>query len=167
MYCTHELGHVVGAFVTGGQVESVALSPLTISQTILSSNPSPLIVVWLGPIVGSFLPLVVCLFVPSRFTALKKLAYFFAGFCLVANGAYIGFGSIELVGDCVEMHRAGTPSWLMILYGAVSFVAGLLTWHLLGSPDNYFARKNQINGRTSVFCLLVACLSFIVLQFFD
>ena len=167
MYCTHELGHVAGALVTGGQVESVVLSPFTISQTILSRNPSPLIVVWFGPIVGSLLPLVVCFLVPSRFSGVKKHGWFFAGFCLVANGAYIGIGSIELVGDCVEMHRAGTPFWLMVFYGTISFVAGLLTWHLLGSPGSYFTRKNQINGRIAVSCLFVACLSVIVLHFTD
>jgi hypothetical protein len=53
----HELGHVAGAWITGGGVAKVVLSPLTISRTDLADNPYPLIVVWAGPIIGSLLPL--------------------------------------------------------------------------------------------------------------
>src|SRR5208337_624939 len=52
MMAVHELGHVVAAVATGGKVEKVVLHPLMISRTDVSPNPSPLIVVWAGPIVG-------------------------------------------------------------------------------------------------------------------
>ena len=48
MMAVHELGHVVGALVTGGVVERVVLHPLTISRTDVSPNPEPSIVVWLA-----------------------------------------------------------------------------------------------------------------------
>ena len=46
MQAVHELGHVFGAWLTGGRVQQVVLHPLTISRTDLAENPSPLVVVW-------------------------------------------------------------------------------------------------------------------------
>jgi len=46
MQAVHELGHVIGAYATGGKVARVVLYPLTISRTELSENPHPLLVVW-------------------------------------------------------------------------------------------------------------------------
>jgi hypothetical protein len=57
MQAIHELGHVVGAWLTGGQVRRVVLHPLTISRTDLAHNPAPLAVVWAGPAFGVVLPL--------------------------------------------------------------------------------------------------------------
>jgi len=59
MQAMHELGHVAGALITGGTVAHVELNPLTISRTDLAENPNPLVVAWLGPVVGVVLPLVV------------------------------------------------------------------------------------------------------------
>ena len=47
MMAVHELGHVVGALVTGGSIERMVLYPLAISRTDVSPNPHPAIVVWL------------------------------------------------------------------------------------------------------------------------
>lgn len=57
MQAVHEFGHVVGAWLTGGQVDRVVLHPLTISRTDLARNPHPLLVVWAGPVFGCLLPL--------------------------------------------------------------------------------------------------------------
>ena len=45
MMATHELGHVLGAYISGGRVSQVVLHPLTISRTDLAHNPHPLLVV--------------------------------------------------------------------------------------------------------------------------
>ena len=87
MMAVHELGHVIGAFVTGGSIRRVVLYPLTISRTDVSPNHHPVVVVWLGPIVGCFLPLAAAEVVPLHRAALRNIARFFAGFCLIANGA--------------------------------------------------------------------------------
>src|SRR2546426_8584056 len=57
MQAVHEMGHVLVARVTGGEVVKVALHPLIVSRTDLGENPHPLAVVWGGPLVGSILPL--------------------------------------------------------------------------------------------------------------
>src|SRR5688572_18674231 len=99
MQAVHELGHVVGAVLSGGRVAQVILHPTTISQTRLSENPHPQFVAWMGPIVGVLLPSAALL--AARIAGLRTwyLFQFFAGFCLVANGAYLAFGSIGGIGD--------------------------------------------------------------------
>ena len=57
MQAAHELGHVLGAFLTRGKIATVVLHPLTISHTEMIDNPHPLIVAWAGPLVGVMLPL--------------------------------------------------------------------------------------------------------------
>ncbi|MFZ5833635.1 MAG: hypothetical protein ACOY3P_26400, partial [Planctomycetota bacterium] len=107
MQVVHELGHVLGAWATGGAVERVVLHPLTISRTDLAYNPHPLAVVWMGPLVGVVLPLIAWATAAGARMPLVFLLRFFAGFCLVANGAYIGGGSFDRIGDCGEMLRHG------------------------------------------------------------
>ena len=41
------------------------------------------------------------------------LLRFFAGFCLVANGGYIGGGSFDRLGGAGQMLRHGSPPWLL------------------------------------------------------
>jgi hypothetical protein len=48
MQALHELGHVLGAWVTGGVVSRVVLDPRTFSRTDLAANPHPLAAVCLG-----------------------------------------------------------------------------------------------------------------------
>ncbi|MEX2026825.1 MAG: hypothetical protein WEH44_05980, partial [Pirellulaceae bacterium] len=57
------------------------------------------------------------------------LLRFFAGFCLIANGAYIGAGSLGRIGDCGEMLRHGSPIWLLWLFGLLTVPAGLALWN--------------------------------------
>jgi hypothetical protein len=133
MQAVHELGHVVGALLTGTRVENVVLHPLTISRTDLGEGPHPLLVTWAGPLLGVALPLVAWLLavlirLPGNF-----LLRFFAGFCLIANGAYIGGGSFERIGDCGELLRHGAPVWQLWVFGALGVTSGLAAWHGLGA----------------------------------
>ena len=128
----HELGHVLGAVISGGQVERVVLHPLTISRTDLRENPHPLWVVWCGPILGCLFPLVLWQIARWRNESLSFLLRFVAGFCLLANGLYISIGSFDHVGDCVEMFRHGSPPWMLWLFGAVTVPTGLWLWHRQG-----------------------------------
>jgi len=132
MMAVHELGHVLAAWLTGGEVTKVVLHPLAISRTEVSPNPKPLAVVWAGPLVGSLVPLFAWAIVRTLFLPGEYLWRFFAGFCLIANGVYIGAGSFEAIGDAGDMQRDGSPVWLLWVFGAISIPAGLLLWHGLG-----------------------------------
>jgi hypothetical protein len=147
MMAVHELGHVGGAILTGGSVRQVVLHPLTISRTDVSPNPSPGTVVWMGPIVGSVLPVVMLAGLRSRSQDLQFSARFFAGFCLIANGAYISIGWIDQVGDCGEMLRTGAPIWAMLAFGAVTIPPGLYLWHRLGSLRYFLQTPSLVTRR--------------------
>lgn len=137
MMAVHETGHVLAAWATGGHIHRIDLSPIAFSQTHLATNPEPLLVVWAGPVFGVAAPLLVLATthlspVRTRLACCRPLLTFFAGFCLLANGAYLGLGWIDRVGDAGDMMRLGTPLALMIGFGVLCGVAGLILWHRLG-----------------------------------
>jgi len=133
MQAVHELGHVCGAWLTGGTVQQVVLHPLAISRTDLADNPAPLLVVWAGPIVGMLLPLLVWMATAAVKMPGSFVLRFFAGFCLIANGLYIGLGSFGRIGDCGEMLRHGSALWQLWLFGLVTVPAGIWLWHGQGA----------------------------------
>src|SRR5205823_8975788 len=105
MQATHEAGHVLGVLLTGGEIATIVLHPLTISHTEVIDNPHPLVVVWAGPLVGVMLPLILWGLLAVAGTSGAFVARFFAGFCLIANGTYLGVGSFLGTGDSGEMLR--------------------------------------------------------------
>jgi Peptidase M50B-like len=136
MQAIHECGHVIAAWITGGTVKRVVLHPFAISRTDVSPNPHPLIVAWSGPLVGVAVPLV--LLGASKFirTRYAKFFRFFAGFCLIANGAYIGAGSFYGIGDAGDLLRHGAPHGTLVAFGFASVTAGLWIWHRMEArPD--------------------------------
>src|SRR3954467_14641767 len=114
MQAVHESGHVLMAWAAGETVHRVVLHPLTISRTDASHDRHPLLVIWGGPILGVLLPIVslgAMGLIRSRYCYLLR---FFAGFCLIANGAYLGVGSFEGMGDAGDLLRYGVPRWVPI-----------------------------------------------------
>jgi Peptidase M50B-like len=146
MQAVHELGHVVGAWVTGGRVARVVLHPLTISRTDLADNPQPLLVVWAGPVLGAVLPLALWGVSAGLGLAGTFVWRFFAGFCLLANGAYIAGGSFDGIGDCGEMLRHGSPIWLLWLFGAVCVPIGFGLWHGQGRHFGLGPARGQVSA---------------------
>jgi hypothetical protein len=164
MQAVHESGHVLGAWLTGGHLDRVVLHPLTISRTDLVENPSPLVVVWAGPMIGVVAPLLIWLVAQKARLPEAFLVRFFAGFCLVANGLYIGVGSFGRIGDCGEMLRRGSAIWQLWLFGIVTVPVGLWLWHEQGS---YFG-LGHAGGRVSrraAFTSLTVCVALVILGF--
>ncbi|MDG2389928.1 MAG: hypothetical protein P8M30_11465 [Planctomycetaceae bacterium] len=60
------------------------------------------------------------------------LIKFFAGYCLIANGAYIGAGSFEKIEDCREMLIHETPIWVLWLFGISACSLAFYFWNGLG-----------------------------------
>ncbi|HUQ69677.1 MAG TPA: hypothetical protein VM165_09145, partial [Planctomycetaceae bacterium] len=131
MQAVHEWGHVVGAWAAGGTVQRVVLHPLTISRTDVVDDARPLVTIWCGPILGAMLPLLVCLAGRCRWP-LDQALRFFAGFCLIANGSYLAYGSFDGIGDAGELLEHGSPIWTLWLFGAITIPAGFGIWHRLG-----------------------------------
>ena len=145
MQAVHELGHVCGAWLTGGSVKQVVLHPLTISRTDLLKNPAPLAVVWAGPLVGALLPLPFWLVSAAAKMPGSFVLRFFAGTCLVANGLYIGVGSFARIGDCGEMLSHGSELWHLWMFGLLTVPAGV--WHFY---ENLWLVKGQVTILRSV-----------------
>ena len=164
MQAVHELGHVLGAWITGGRVGRVVLHPLTISRTDVVENPHPLFVVWAGPLGGVLLPLLVWVCVAQLRPNVAFLPRFFAGFCLLANGLYIGIGSFNRVGDCGEMLRHGSPVWLLWGFGLLTAPIGLWLWHDQGRHFGWGTPAVEVSKAATVTSV-VACLVLLALGF--
>jgi hypothetical protein len=155
MQAVHELGHCVGAWLTGGRVLAVILHPLTVSSTILSRNPHPLIVVWAGPLIGAILPVIVFLLAAKLQTPALYLFQFFAGFCMVANGLYIGLGSFIRFLDAGDMMNYGSPQWTLVIFGIVATSIGLYLWNGLGPYFGLGKAKGAVSRKATACSVLL------------
>ncbi len=144
MMIVHEAGHAGVALLTGGRVQRVVLPVVGFSRTDVFPNPRPLAVVWGGPVVGELLPVLAWLLAEALGLSWAYLLRFFGGFCLVANGAYIGAASFERVGDAYPMLLFGSEVWQLWVFGVVSFVAGLWVWHGLGQQFGLGPRGRRV-----------------------
>jgi hypothetical protein len=132
MMTLHEAGHVLNALTSGGRVSRVMIPLLGFSRTDMSVNPHPLWVAWGGPVWGCLLALAELLLagILRRFVTAARL---FAGFCLIANGAYIGLGGLMTAGDGHDLLRQGAPGWSLVLFGVLAVSGGLYLWHRAGT----------------------------------
>jgi hypothetical protein len=126
----HESGHVAVTLLLGGTVEHVILHPLTISQTVRSGSRSPLCDCWAGPLLGAALPAAAWLAARRWCPGSAAELRLFAGFCLLANGVYLGLGWIDRIGDAGEILDDGGSLWSLILFGLVAIACGL--WFIDG-----------------------------------
>jgi hypothetical protein len=163
MQAVHELGHVIAAWATGAQVTRVVLSPATISRTDITNNSHPLAVAWGGPALGVAVPL--ALWLSAKLIRLPGafVLRFFAGFCLLANGLYIGLGSFARVGDCNEMLRHRSPLWHLWLFGAVCAPVGLALWNGQGTWFGLGKANGQVSHLVA-YGILSVCIALLVLE---
>ncbi len=151
MTAVHELGHVLSAWLSGGVVTRVVLHPLEFSRTDVSPNPHPLRVAWGGPMWGTLVPLAV--YVAVRFAArpYAYLAAFLAGFCLIANGAYLAVDSFFPAGDDagVILHHGGAQ-WQLVGFGVPCVAAGLYLFDGLGSKFGLGSAAGKVDRRAAV-----------------
>lgn len=161
MQAVHEGGHALGAALTGGKVSRVVLDPFTISRTDLSLNPQPLVTVWAGPIFGVIAPFFVWMVIAFVKSPIAFLFRFFAGFCLIANGLYIGVGSFEGIGDCGEMLRNGAKYWHLWLFGIATVPLGLILWHQQGSAFGLGRSPSPINKKATLTSLFASVALYV------
>ncbi len=159
MMVVHEFGHVLFGWLGGGSVARVVLSPLEFSRTEMQKNPRPLFEAWGGALVGSILPLMIA-GVWRRFRWPAWYVFqFFAGLCLITNGIYLAVVSfIPNAADPGDLMRNGSPQWILVGFGIISFPLGLFLWNRLGMHFGLGDARGKVNGRVAmaVFALLVA-----------
>ncbi len=165
MQVVHELGHVTFALASGGQIEKVVLHPLTFSRTDVSINPHPLVEVWGGAVVGTVLPLAVFIAVRLVNTVYLPLFRFFAAFCCIANGAYIGFGPNNQVLDTGIMLSLGCSRWHLLLFGIPILVFGVWLLNDTGKTFGYGVPDGKTNPKhlwaSSILFLSIVALELI------
>jgi len=155
MQAVHEFGHVLGTLMSGGQVTKVVLHPCTISRTDVHPNLHPLFVAWAGPILGVLLPLLSFFLARALRWPGVFLFRFFAGFCLIANGVYIGFGSIQGFADAGDMLRQGSSRWQLILFGILTAPAGLYLWNGLVPKCGFGEARGTVSHSATLASLFL------------
>jgi hypothetical protein len=166
MMAVHETGHVLGALFTGGTVTKVVLHPLTISRTDVAPNPQPLLVVWAGPLFGVIVPLLSWVASQMGRVPFWYLLRFFAGFCLIANGAYLGVGSFDGVGDAGDLLRHGAPVWQLCVFGLMCVPTGLWLWHGLGAHFGLGDAEGKVSIPTAYVMLALLMVTVTVMTLF-
>jgi hypothetical protein len=160
MQGVHETGHLLAAWATGGHVQKVVLHPLALSRTDVGPNPHPLAVVGAGAIWGSALPVLGWALVRRWRGPGLFLWRFFAGFCLVANGAYLVAGSFVGETDSSRLIQLGTSQAVVIVVGGVAAACGLMLWHRQGEHFGFGVSKGRVqSGAVVASVLLLAALA--------
>jgi hypothetical protein len=157
MQAVHEAGHVLHAWLSGGQVTRVVLHPLEISLTDVSPNPHPQFVAWGGPVWGSIFPLLFYGIVRRLNWPRAWLARFFAGFCLVANGGYLLGGSVYPAGDADVLLKEGAPRVALAAFGIVTMIGGLRIWNGLGAQFG-LGKQAVFTDRRAAIGMVVAAV---------
>lgn len=74
----------------------------------------------------------------------------------IANGAYIGIGSFDGVGDAGDMLRLGSPIGLLWAFGIATAPLGLFLWHGLGRHFGLGQSRGQVDHRAAWGCFAFA-----------
>jgi len=128
MQAVHEFGHALAAWGSGATVERVVLLP--ISRTDTRNVEYPLFVYGAGAMFGVVFPILLWLIACWYRWRAAYLCRFFAGFCLVANGTYIGCDfSITGPTDAGLLIEYGANRLALILFGVLCASGGLFLWH--------------------------------------
>jgi hypothetical protein len=142
MLAFHELGHIIHAWLMGGEGIRITFPLVGFSRTDLARNPHPLVVAAGGVVWGPVLPCVLWASAGSIGWKYTPILRFFAGFCLLANGGYLLSAAFEPAGDIEDMIRDGAAPGILIACGLAAMTAGLLAWHRLRPSLLALARRN-------------------------
>lgn len=120
MTTTHESGHIVGGWLSGGTLQEASLAPWGLPHSRFEPDPRPLVTLWAGPVLGVVVPIMVASIIR------RPSAWFVAHFCVLANGVYLALAWIT--GDNhLDTHRlfaAGCPAWAVAAYCVVTIGVG-------------------------------------------
>ncbi|MEN6451463.1 MAG: hypothetical protein ABFC96_13300 [Thermoguttaceae bacterium] len=167
----HECGHVVTGWLSGAELARVCLPPLGFSRTDFAANPHPLFVAWGGPLLGVLLPLVLLAMVQITLRHKNNadrcgfLLRWFAGFCLIANGAYLLGGSFLGGGgdDAGVILHDGGARWQLIGFGAATIAGGLCLWNGLGPRFGLGSSRGHVD-RLAAVATAVALLAVVAAE---
>jgi hypothetical protein len=120
MTLTHESGHIVCGWLSGGHLKSVDLLPWHLPQSYFEPDPNPLVTLWGGPLLGTLVPWLCAV-------ALKaQRVWFIAYFCLLANGLYLALAwfTADRYLDTARLLAAGAKPMSIAVYCLVTVSIG-------------------------------------------
>lgn len=120
----HELGHVAGAWLSGGTIVSLELRPGRLAHTLVRPNPHPSLVLWGGFLAGWLVPLATAPAWRVRRGAIGPVMRVWAAFCLLAGGSYLAIGGGERLTDTGRLVALGWPLAGLIAVGVGVAVLG-------------------------------------------
>ena len=96
------------------------------------------------------------------------LAMWFAGFCLIANGAYL-LGGVFLDGgadDAGVILQHGGTSWQLLAFSIPAVAAGLYLWNGLGPHFGLGNAQGKVDRKaafgTAIALLIVVCTEILI-----
>ena len=166
MMVVHEFGHALHAWLSGGVVAKMVLHPLAFSRTDMAINPHPLFVVWGGAIWGCIIPLVLLIIVHFLKWHYEYLVAWWAGFCCMANGAYLAAGTLfrsngRGADDASVILQNGGAWWQLILYGLITVPLGLWLWNGLGPNFGLGSAQGKVD-RKAVIGITIALVILVL-----
>ncbi len=120
MVLTHESGHVIAGWLTGGKLQQADLRPWHLPYSFFQPNPRPLITLWSGPLLGAIFPVLLALVFK------RDWLWFIANFCLLANGAYLALAWLfpDPMLDTTKLFAHGAHPVTVALYSLVTIGFG-------------------------------------------
>ncbi len=118
----HEIGHLIGGWLTGAQLLRFDLTPWRLPYSIHYPNPHPQITLWSGPLLGIAIPFMV------RICFRSTLTQMFLSLALLANGTYLlaGLWGNHTELDTQRLLATGTSSSTIAIYCLLTMVPGYL-----------------------------------------
>ena len=84
-----------------------------------------------------------------------RQALWLAGFCLIANGAYLGVGAFDPVGDAGQLLQHGASAWQLAGFGLVTAPLGLFLWHGQGTHFGLGKAGGRVQPFAAYLCLVL------------
>ena len=132
MTVVHESGHIVCGWACGGTLLEADVAPWHLPHSSFNPDPSPLVTVWGGPVLGALVPLAAAALVR------RGWLWFIAYFCLLANGCYLATAwlSGERHLDTPRLFQHGAQPGTVVAYCLVTIGA----WDTSASAERASAR---------------------------
>lgn len=120
MTFTHESGHLVGGWCSGGVLQNADLIPWHLPYSIFNPDPLPLVTLWCGPILGILTPLGLTLLIRTQWM------WFIANFCVLSNGVYLAMAWLagDRFLDTPQLLEHGAPPLTIAIYCIVTIGVG-------------------------------------------
>ncbi len=122
MTFTHETGHIVGGWMSGGTLKSVDLLPWHLPYSIFDPDPEPLVTLWCGPMLGVLVPFGLALLIR------RDWMWFIAHFCMLANGVYLAMAWVSggQYLDTPKLLETGAHPITIVIYCVVTIGMGYI-----------------------------------------